>query len=481
MSGGEQRRVALARALIARADLTILDEPTNHLDAETVEWLEQYLIDEHAGAVLLITHDRYLLDRVAERTLEVADGEVFSYDGGYELYLEQKAERMAHAARTEQNRQNFVRRELEWLRRQPKARTTKQKARIDRAEAAIGVQAPKAEPTHSFELDVARSGKTILETRGLAVEINGRTLIKNLEMFLTEGDRIGVVGANGIGKTTLLKTLLGEREPSGGKVVLGQNTKVAYFDQQRSGLENDKSIFENIGTDQSRIQIGSEVMEPRTYLERFGFDSHKQRQPVGSLSGGERARVALARMLRQTANLVVMDEPTNDLDVSTLGALESMLVELGATALVVTHDRWFLDRVATAILAFEGDGRVALYPGNYESFRRLSAGGARPAGLSALRRLPKRCKRRIGLARSPARRRRRRSAEPRRRSSQAAPDAIERAEQQVSSLEQKLADPSTYSASGTDVPRLVAELDAAKAEVARLMARWEELEAKKQG
>jgi ATP-binding cassette subfamily F protein uup len=478
LSGGEQRRVALARALIARADLTILDEPTNHLDAETVEWLEQYLIDEHAGAVLLITHDRYLLDRVAERTLEVADGEVFSYDGGYELYLEQKAERLAHAARTEQNRQNFVRRELEWLRRQPKARTTKQKARIERAEAAIAVQAPKGEKTHTFELDVARSGKTILETRGLAVEINGRTLIKNLEMFLTEGDRIGVVGPNGIGKTTLLKTLLGEREPNGGKVVLGQNTKVAYFDQQRSGLENDKSIFENIGNDQSRIQIGGEVMDPRTYLERFGFDSHKQRQPVGSLSGGERARVALAKMLRQAANLVVMDEPTNDLDVSTLGALESMLVELGATALVVTHDRWFLDRVATAILAFEGDGRVALYPGNYESFRRLSA---EARAQRASQPDPAADKPKAEPSQRPGAKKKAALSRAEEKELAGAPDAIERAEQQVSALEQKLADPSTYSASGTDVPRLVAELDAAKAEVTRLMARWEELEAKKQG
>lgn len=478
LSGGEQRRVALARALIARAELTILDEPTNHLDAETVEWLEQYLLEEHTGAVLLVTHDRYLLDRVAERTLEVSDGEVYSYDGGYELYLEQKAERQALAARTEQNRQNFLRRELEWLRRQPKARTTKQKARIERAEAALSVQAPKAEKQHTFELDVTRSGKTILEVRGLGIELSGRSLVKSLDLFLTEGERIGIVGANGSGKTTLLKTLLGARAPTSGQVVLGQNTKVAYFDQQRSGLDDAKSIFENIATDQSRIQIGGEVMDPRTYLERFGFDTYKQRQPVGALSGGERARVALAKMLRQSANLVVMDEPTNDLDVATLGALESMLVELGATALVVTHDRWFLDRVATSILAFEGDGRVTLYPGNYETFRRLSAEAraARQAEPAVREERP----RAESVPVKPSAKKKALSyAEEKELAG--LPDAIERAEESVNALEQKLADPSTYAESGAEVPQLVAELEAARAEVARLMTRWEELEAKKAG
>ncbi|HEY4106183.1 MAG TPA: ABC-F family ATP-binding cassette domain-containing protein, partial [Polyangiaceae bacterium] len=214
LSGGEQRRVALARVLISSPDLAILDEPTNHLDAETIEWLEAYLIDEYKNAILLITHDRYLLDRVAERTVEVANGEVYSYDGGYERYLEQKAERMAHAERTEQNRQNFLRKELEWLSRQPKARTTKQKARIDRAETAKAVAAPKAERSASLELDVVRSGKTILELRDLRVEIAGRTLIESLTLFLTEGERVGIVGPNGSGKTTLLRTLLGELPPA---------------------------------------------------------------------------------------------------------------------------------------------------------------------------------------------------------------------------------------------------------------------------
>ena len=214
LSGGEQRRVALARVLISSPDLAILDEPTNHLDAETIEWLEEYLIDEYKNAILLITHDRYLLDRVAQRTVEVANGEVYSYDGGYQLYLEQKAERLAHMERTESNRQNFLRKELEWLSRQPKARSTKQKARIDRAETAKAVTGPKLDRTATLELDVVRSGKTILELRDLRVEIGGRTLIHDLSLFLTEGERIGIVGPNGSGKTTLLKTLLGELKPA---------------------------------------------------------------------------------------------------------------------------------------------------------------------------------------------------------------------------------------------------------------------------
>ncbi len=386
-SGGEQRRVALARLLVSRPDLAILDEPTNHLDAETIEWLEQHLIEDFPGAVLLITHDRYLLDNVAQRTVEVADGEAFSYEGGYERYLEQKAERQAHAQRSEQNRQNFLRRELEWLRRMPKARTTKSQSRIDRAEAAINTPKPKQEQKVSFELDVKRAGKTLLELRDASIAIGDRTLIRALTLFVVQGDRIGIVGPNGAGKTTLLRAILGQHPLASGTVNVGKNTKVAYFDQKRSGLDDSKSIWDNVTGDQSCIELGGEVIDPRSYLERFAFDSHKQRQPVGSLSGGERARVALARLLRQSANLVLFDEPTNDLDVATLGAVEGMLLDFGVTALIVTHDRYFLDRVASSILAFEADGAVVHYPGNYDQFRRLRA-EAREARKAAAKAAP---------------------------------------------------------------------------------------------
>ena len=477
LSGGEQRRVALARVLISSPDLAILDEPTNHLDAETIEWLEQYLIEEYKNAILLITHDRYLLDRVAERTVEVANGEVYSYDGGYERYLEQKAERMAHAERTESNRQNFLRKELEWLSRQPKARSTKQKARIDRAETAKAVTGPRLERTAALELDIVRSGKTILELRDLRVAIGGRTLIDKLTLFLTEGERIGIVGPNGSGKTTLLKTLLGDLPPASGSVVLGQNTKVAYFDQKRSGLDENKSIFENVVGDQSRIELGGEVIEPRSYLERFAFDAHKQRQQVSSLSGGERARVALARLLRQSANLVILDEPTNDLDVATLGALESMLVDFGVTALVVTHDRWFLDRVATSILALEG-GHAVRYPGNYDTFRRLRAQVQAERAQNAA---PAQAATTSAAARSerpPGKKKSLSNGEQRELGS--LPDAIEAAEKRVTELAELLANPATYAGGGKEIARVTDLLGLAKAEVERLTKRWEELERKQE-
>jgi ABC transport system ATP-binding/permease protein len=477
MSGGEQRRVALARLLVARPDLAILDEPTNHLDAETIEWLEQHLIDEFPGAVLLITHDRYLLDNVAQRTVEVADGEAFSYDGGYERYLEQKAERQAHAQRAESNRQNFLRRELEWLRRMPKARTTKSQARIDRAEAAINAPRLKQEQKVSLEMDVSRAGKTLLELRDATLEIGGRTLVKSLTLFVVQGDRIGIVGPNGAGKTTLLRAILGQHPLAGGTVNVGKNTRVAYFDQKRSGLDDSKSIWDNVTGDQSRIELGGEVIDPRSYLERFAFDSHKQRQPVGSLSGGERARVALARLLRQSANLVLFDEPTNDLDVATLGAVEGMLLDFGVTALIVTHDRYFLDRVASSILAFEDDGVVVHYPGNYDQFRRLrsEAREARKAAVKAPAVPPAGA--RTSSQRPGPKKKALSNAEERELAGLL--DRIDQAEQLVSSLMGKLGDPSTYTGGGNEVARLQRELEAAKADAQRLTVRWEELEVKR--
>lgn len=469
LSGGEQRRVALARLLVSAPDLAVLDEPTNHLDAETIEWLERFLRDEFRGATLLITHDRYLLDNVATRTLEVEGGKVHDYDGGYQRYLERKAERQAHAERTEQNRQNFLRRELEWLRRQPRARTTKQSARVERAEAALATAKPKAERVAEFELDRLASGKTILEVRGLAASVGGIRLFSGLDLFLCEGERLGIVGPNGAGKTTLLRIVLGELPSAEGTVVLGQRTRIVYLDQQRNGLDEKKSVLANVMGEESMVEIGGQLIEPRSYLERFSFDRESQRQPVGSLSGGERARVALARMLRQSANLIVLDEPTNDLDVATLSALESMLVEQGVTALIVTHDRWFLDRVATSILSFESGGRVLRYPGNYATFRRLqneARAAASPVPATSLSKPSPERPRTIqkGL-----------SARDR-KELEALPDMIDQVEAKIASLTHRLSDPATYASGAKQVPELKAELSAERAEVDRLMARWEELE-----
>ena len=495
MSGGERRRVALAKILVARPALAVLDEPSNHLDVETIEWLENYLIDEHPGALLLITHDRYLLDRVVTRTLELADGQLYSYEGGYEDYLEAKAERLAHEARTEGNRQNFLRRELEWLRRQPKARTGKQKARIQRAEAAKGAPPPKAEQRVELTTTSARMGKTVLELKDVSLEVAGRTLVSHLDLILGKGERLGIIGRNGTGKTTLLRAVLGEITPAEGEVVLGKNTVPSYFDQLRAGLDESASIFDNIGGTKARIEVGEMSLDARTYLERFLFDSHKQRQPVGSLSGGERARVALAKMLSQSANLVMLDEPTNDLDVATLGSLEQMMTELDGSALVVTHDRWFLNRVATSILAFEGDGKVVRYAGNYDAYReqRAHAEAAKAEAVAAKEAASARSTPQGGAQGGPqggaqggAK------AGPAPKGSGKAGltfaeqkeldrilDRVEAAEQAVSTLEAELADPSLYATRGGEVPAMVERLEKAKAEAKRLTERWEELETKR--
>ncbi len=488
MSGGERRRTALARILVARPSLAILDEPSNHLDVETVEWLEGYLMNEHPGALLLITHDRYLLDRVAQRTLEVDQGTVHSYDGGYEDYLEAKAERQAHEARTEGNRQNFLRTELEWLRRQPKARSTKQKARIERAEAAKGQLAPKQERTAALALDAVRTGKTILELRKVTLAMGGQTLVKDLDFILTPGERLGIVGRNGTGKTTLLRAILGDLAPVSGEVVLGKQTKVAYFDQHRAELDDAKSIFDNIAGDNSRIQIAGESLDVRGYLERFLFDTYKQRQPVASLSGGERARVALAKILSRGANLVILDEPTNDLDVATLGALEQLLVDFEGCAITVTHDRWFLNRVATSILAFQGEGEIVRYAGNYDDYRtqRARAPDANEAK-AARASVPPKAKEppkpkdaspapKPAPAKAPATK----LSFAEQKELDALPHRVEAADREVAAVEARLADPALYTTRAPEAAALRKELDGKRAEAARLLARWEALETKRE-
>ncbi|WP_437278278.1 ABC-F family ATP-binding cassette domain-containing protein [Sorangium sp. So ce375] len=494
LSGGDRRRVALARLLVSRPALAVLDEPSNHLDVETVEWLERYLVEEHPGALLLITHDRYLLDRVAERTLEIDKGKVYSYDGGYEEYLEQKADRLALEARTESNRQNFLRTELEWLRRQPKARTGKQKARIQRAETTKSAPPPKAERTAQLSVEAVRTGKTILELKKLGLSLDGKWLVRGLDFTLTKGERVGIVGRNGTGKTTMLRAILGQLGAEGdgaaaegprmeGEVVLGKNTSVAYFDQHRSGLDLDKSIFENIAGSHTRVEVGGRSMDVRSYLERFLFDPNKARQPVGSLSGGERARVALAKMLTQSVNVIILDEPTNDLDVMTLAALEEMLIELEGSALVVTHDRWFLNRVATSILAFEGDGRVVRYAGNYDAYREQRAHAALEIEAEA-----RAAKAQVAEARpaaAPAKAAAKAGDKPKltfaeRTELDGIMGRIDAAEQKVAELDAKLADPTLYASRGADVAGLLSELERAKEEAARLVSRWEELETKRE-
>ena len=505
MSGGERRRVALARILVARPHLAILDEPTNHLDADVIAWLETFLVDRFPGAVLMVTHDRYVLDAVCNRILDLDRGALKEYTGNYGDYLEARAIADDQEARVESNRQNFLRREVAWLRRGPKARSTKQKARIHRANDALAVEAPRERGKVLLEAEVSRLGGTILDVEETVFAIGDRVLNEPFSLRLTRGERIGIVGPNGLGKTTLLKAVAGEGLALSGKITLGAQTKIAYFDQARADLPNDWTIFDAVAGQEGsevlgggRVTIGGETMSMRAYLERFLFEGSKLRQKVGSLSGGERARVALAKVLRDGANVLLLDEPTNDLDVSTLEALETLLTTWPGCALVVSHDRAFLDAVATGILAFEGDGtapaKVTLYQGNYDTYTTLKAEAAAAAAAAAksasLRPPPKV---------QPASIRPEAVSAPKAAVSEAPKkggpkvkmswaeekelggimDAIGQAEDNVYAIEAELARPENFSDDGSKARALTVKLEAAKKEAERLTARWEALEAKR--
>ena len=486
MSGGERRRVALAELLVAEPSLAILDEPTNHLDTGTIEWLETYLAEEFRGAVLLVTHDRYVLDAIADRVIELEHGRLTEFSGGYADYLEQKAELVAHAERVEQNRLNLLRRERAWLLRGAKARTTKQKARIQRAEA-LERQKPPPEVEGvvlaGLEAGAPRTGKSILDLTDVRFDVGERTLIGSLTLHLVAGDRIGVIGPNGAGKTSLLRLAAGELEPSSGTLVRGANTKIVYFDQARSALVDEWSVFDNVAEREGAlrggadvVRIGSRTLELRTYLEQFLFDAGKQRQKVGSLSGGERARVALAKALRTGANLLLLDEPTNDLDVSTLGSLEELLASWPGVALVVSHDRYFLDRVATSILAFEGDGVVTLYPGGYESYRHL-----RDEALLRRSATKQATEPRVVLSRAEVST----PSGPKpltfseRKELDGILDQITELETRLSELESRLASPALYAGSPDDARQVREDHARVQRDLAIRTARWEELEARR--
>jgi ATP-binding cassette subfamily F protein uup len=469
LSGGRRRAVGLAKVLLSAPALAILDEPTNHLDVDTIEWLEEYLRGSYRGALLLITHDRYVLNRVVTRTVEIERGALFSYDGGYEAYLEAKAERIAHAERAESNRRNFLRQELEWLRRSPKARTGKQKARIDRARAAIDRAPAPADKVADLRATASRVGKTILEAEGLSVERGGSRLVRDFTLKLSAGRRIGIVGPNGCGKTSLLRVLLGVDEPAAGSVTIGANTRVAYLDQARAGLIDNATIEDNVAGDRAYLQIGGRSISVRTYLERFLFDPGAARRLVATLSGGEKARVALAKLLAGEANLIVLDEPTNDLDVATLGALETLISEFEGTVLLVSHDRWFLDRLATSILAFARSGTVEQFEGNYSEYREKIDSS------SVENRKPAKKKQSVTNG---AQRKKNKLTYAERIELEGLLEKIEAADLRVRDIEERLAHPDSYADGGDRVKSLMVELETAKSEAEALTARWEELESK---
>jgi ATP-binding cassette subfamily F protein uup len=476
LSIGERRRVALARALLASADLLALDEPTNHLDARTVDWLEQRLAARR-GALLVVTHDRYFLDRVATRILELDRGRLYAYEGDYTAFLERQAERLVVEAGQEHERAAFVRRELDWIRRGPKARGTKQKARIDRFDAAVASRpeaADRAPRAMTLRLPTGgRLGKTILELRGVGRSVGERRLFGDLTLTMKPGDRIGVVGPNGAGKTTLVRTILGIDPPDEGEVTAGVNTRFAYLEQGRSDLLDHRTVLDEVSGGDHHVHLEDGPIHVRTFLRMLLFADSDADRPVGSLSGGERNRVQLAKLLRRGGNLIVLDEPTNDLDLMTLGALEEALIEFPGCALIVSHDRWFLDRVATGILAFEDAGEVLFYEGDYTSYlgkRRAREEAARSEARSEPRTAEPR--------RPPART----STGPRRMTYKERQElagmepAIMAAEARVAELEAELSDPAVFKERGAEVPALVAELDQTRARVEQLFARWHELE-----
>ncbi len=473
LSMGERRRVAIARALLARPELLALDEPTNHLDAATTAWLEERL-RERDGSLLLVTHDRYFLDRVATRILELDRGRVYLHEAGYARFLERQADRWSAESTVEQKRSAFLRREIEWIRRGPAARTTKAKARIDRFDAEVAADAATVSRGGSASLRLPtgpRLGSTILELRKLTKRApDGKALFTDLEFLWKPGDRIGVIGPNGAGKTTLVRTILGELAPDGGQVVVGQNTKFAFMDQARAALDDAKTVLEEVAGDRDVIELEDGPIHVRTFLRQLLFDDAFADAKVGVLSGGERNRVQLAKLLRAGGNFLILDEPTNDLDVLTLGVLEEALADFPGCALVVSHDRWFLDKIATGILAFEGQGKVEFFEGNCSDYL---ARGRRFAKAAAAADKPKPA----GAApAAPAAPKPRKLTFKEKNELSSIEAAIHDAERVVHDLEATLQDGSIYSTRAAEVPTLVASLEQARAKVDALYARWQELE-----
>jgi ATP-binding cassette ChvD family protein len=383
LSGGERRRVALCRLLLSAPDLLLLDEPTNHLDAESVDWLERHLA-EYKGAVVAVTHDRYFLDNVAGWILELDRGKGIPYEGNYSSWLEQKQQRLVQEERAEKGRQRTIAAELEWVRTNPKGRRTKSKARLARYEELVAEErAVKLDEVQIHIPPGPRLGEKVLVADGLSKGFGDRLLIESLSFEMPRAGIVGVIGANGAGKTTLFRMIVGEEQPDEGTLTLGDTVQLAYVDQSRDALDPEKTVWEEISDGHEHLMLGEREVNSRQYVAGFNFKGSDQQKQVAKLSGGERNRVHLAKLLRSGGNLLLLDEPTNDLDVDTLRALEEALLAFPGCAVVISHDRWFLDRVATHVLAFEGDSQVSWFEGNFEAYEearraRLGAAADRP-------------------------------------------------------------------------------------------------------
>ena len=383
LSGGEKRRVALCKLLLSKPDMLLLDEPTNHLDAESVDWLEVFL-QRYPGTVVAITHDRYFLDNAAEWILELDRGHGIPYKGNYSTWLEQKEARLEQEQRTEDARTKAMKKELEWARQNPKGRQAKSKARLARFEELSDFEYQKRNETQEIFIPVAeRLGTQVIEFKNVSKSFGDRVLIDNLSFTVPAGAIVGIIGPNGAGKSTLFKLIAGKEKPDSGEVIIGQTVKMAFVDQNRDVLSNDKTVWEDVSGGLDIINVGKFQMASRAYCGRFNFNGGDQQKKVGMLSGGERGRLHLAKTLIAGGNVLLLDEPSNDLDVETLRALEDALLEYAGSVLVISHDRWFLDRIATHILAAEGDSQWVFFDGNYQEYeadkkRRLGEEGAAP-------------------------------------------------------------------------------------------------------
>ena len=473
LSGGERRRVALCRALIAQPELLILDEPTNHLDTESIEWLEDFL-KRYPGTCLFVTHDRYFLDRVATRIIELSGGTFHSHSGSYGDYLANKAAREETEEGQERRRQKLLKRELEWMRRGPKARRTKSNDRIARFHELASESGPEKELDVELLIPPApRLANRVIELRNVAFSIGGRQLFSGLDFSVAEGDRVGIVGRNGLGKTSLLRVILGQQPPDEGEVEIGARTRINYVDQGRLLLDDARTIYDEVGEGREAVQLGDESVGLRSYLKRFLFTDERINSKIQTLSGGERSRVILAKILKRGGNVLVLDEPTNDLDLNTLRLLEEALVAFRGCVLVVSHDRYFLNRVCNRILAFEGGEAILQSPGNYDYYLEKRAERIPPSAQ------PQSSGNNAGEAPSP---RFSESVRPRKlkwkeeRELEGIEERILKAEEVVAEIEAKFASENFYENHGHEWRELEASLNTSKEDVAVLYARWEELE-----
>ncbi len=470
LSGGEKRRTALCRALISQPDLLILDEPTNHLDTEAIEWIENFLAN-YSGTCIFVTHDRYFLDRIANRIAELSEGTFFIHQGNYTDYLISKTERQATRESEERRRQNFLRRELDWVMRGPKARRTKAKSRLDQYNEVATQKAPEKEVDVELIIPPAdRLGQKVLDLASVSMHYDGKPLFEALNLTFLPGQKTGVVGKNGIGKTTLLKIILGEVMPTRGKVEMGENTKLNYVDQGRLLLDDEDTVIKAIGEGNETVQFGKDKIPVWTYLRRFLFTDDRINTKVGKLSGGERSRLTLAKILKAGGNFLMLDEPTNDLDLPTLRILEEALLAFEGCVVVVSHDRYFLNRVCDRIIAFEGEGKLYVSEGNYDYYLEKRSESLRE--MNAKEAKEKKADTRVKPA-------------PKKLSFKEAKElegmetAILEAEAGVSAIEALFASSDFFITHAAQTKELTAKHEAARDRVKELYDRWEELEQKK--